>query len=100
MTNSAGTLRVCGAGHQYYKNSDCPVCPICEQGRKPTSGFLSMLPAPARRALENKGIATLRELSNFSKAEILGLHGMGPGSVPKLEAALKEESLSFREKED
>src|SRR5947199_10482848 len=96
MAKSAGTLRVCSMGHQYYKSSDCPVCPICEQGRKPGNSFLSALSAPAKRALENKGITTLRELSKFSKAEILKLHGMGPGSIPKLQGSLREQGLSFR----
>jgi len=29
--------------------------------------------------------------------EILELHGMGPGSIPKLTNALKEKRLSFKE---
>jgi predicted RecB family nuclease len=61
------TLRKCSNGHSYYKSSDCPVCPICEQQKKPKDGFLSLLGAPARRALENKGIATLQQLSQFSE---------------------------------
>jgi hypothetical protein len=91
-------LRICEKGHKYYKSSDCPVCPVCEQEKKPDSGFLSLLSAPARRALENSGITTLSGLSKFSKAEILKLHGMGPGSIPKLEGALNEAGLSFRGK--
>ena len=42
------TLRTCDKGHQYYKSSDCPSCPICEQERKPDSGFLARLSAPAK----------------------------------------------------
>lgn len=41
--------------------------------------FLSLISAPARRALENNDIKTLQYLSNFSKADILKLHGIGPG---------------------
>ena len=48
------TLRTCDKGHQYDKSSDCPSCPICEQERKPDSGFLARLSAPARRSLETK----------------------------------------------
>lgn len=61
------------------------------------NGFLSLLVAPARRALENNGITSLQELSKFTEKEILKFHGMGPSSMPKLRAALKEEGLSFRD---
>jgi predicted RecB family nuclease len=91
-------LRVCKNGHEYYKSSDCPTCPVCEQERKPTHGFLSLLSAPARRALENAGITTLADLAKRSEAEILALHGMGPASMPRLREALKAEKKSFREK--
>ncbi|MEO6733762.1 MAG: DUF1801 domain-containing protein [Ferruginibacter sp.] len=91
-----GTLKVCPNGHQYNKSSDCPTCPICEQERKPSDGFLSQIAAPARRALENKGISTLQQLSMLSEADILGLHGMGPASMPKLRSALKAAGLTLK----
>lgn len=91
------TLRTCSKGHSYYKSSDCPTCPICEEERKPKEGFLSLLAAPARRALENQGITTLNQLTAYSEKEILGLHGMGPGSIPKLRNVLKSNGLSFKE---
>jgi len=97
MTTSIKRLRTCDKGHKYYKSSDCPTCPICEQERKPAEGFLSLLSAPARRALENNGITTLQQLSNYSENEILQLHGMGPSSIPKLRTALKMSGKSFRE---
>jgi len=90
------SLRICANGHQYTKTSDCPTCPICENERKPKDGFLSILSAPARRALENKGIKTLKQLSKFSEEEILNLHGMGPASIPKLRSALEAEGLTFK----
>lgn len=92
-----GILKVCKRGHGFYKSSDCPTCPICEKERKPVAGFLSLLSAPARRALENAAIKTLPQLSRRSESEILKLHGMGPASMPKLRTALKSEGLSFRE---
>lgn len=88
-------LRVCKNGHQYYKSTDCPVCPVCENARKPKESFLSMLGAPARRALENKGIATLQKLSEYNETQILQLHGIGKTSIPKLKLALQKEGLSF-----
>lgn len=96
MSNSQKSLRTCNNGHQYYKSSECPVCPICEKERKPDEGFLALLAAPARRALEGAGITTLKQLSKKSENEILALHGMGPGSIPKLKNALKGKGLSFK----
>ena len=96
METNKKSLRVCKNGHKYYKSSDCPTCPVCEEQRKPKTGFLSLLGAPARRALENAGITTLKKLSQFREADILKLHGMGPGSLPKLHSALKEAGLSFK----
>jgi len=92
-----GTLRTCEQGHSYYKSSDCPTCPVCEKERKPKEGFLSLLSAPARRALENQGITSLQLLSQYSEKEILKLHGIGPSAMPKLRQALEEEGLSFKE---
>jgi hypothetical protein len=92
------TLRTCSKGHRYYKSSDCPACPICEDEKKPGDGFLSLLAAPARRALENKGIANLNELTKFSEEEILQFHGMGKSSLPKLRKVLAEKGLSFKTK--
>ncbi|ULT55043.1 RNA polymerase alpha subunit C-terminal domain-containing protein [Neobacillus drentensis] len=98
MTSSTKSLRTCAKGHKYYKSSDCPTCPICEKELKPATGFLSILSAPARRALENNGITSLQQLSTYSENEILEFHGMGPGSLPKLRTALKEKGLFFKAK--
>lgn len=97
MTASGGDVRTCENGHEFEKTSDCPTCPICEAERAPETGFLSRLSAPARRALEHEGIETVTQLSRHSEAEILELHGMGPGSIPVLRAALEERDLDFRE---
>lgn len=93
---SQKTLRTCSKGHQYYKSSDCPTCPVCEKDSKPDSGFLSLLSAPARRALEHNGITSLQQLSQYSEKEIMKFHGMGPASLPKLRGALQEQGLSFK----
>ena len=92
---SVRTRKVCSKGHLYYKSSDCPVCPICEK-EKIIDGFHSILSAPARRALENAGIMTIQQLSMKTEKEILALHGMGPGSIPKLRLELKSKGLSFK----
>lgn len=98
MTTPKGILKTCENGHQFYKSSDCPVCPICEEERKPQDGFLSLVGAPARRALENAGITTITQLASRSEAEILSLHGIGPSSLPKLKKVLSSKKLSFRKK--
>lgn len=88
--------KTCPKGHKFVKTSDCPTCPVCEQELKPKNGFLSLLSAPARRALEHNGATTLKKLSNFSEAEIMAFHGMGKSSIPILSTALKTEKLSFK----
>ena len=90
------TLKTCPKGHKFYKSSDCPVCPICEEERKPEDSLLALLGAPARRALENEGITSLEKLSAYSEKEILSLHGMGKSSLPKLNDALDKAGLTFK----
>ena len=95
MTTSQKKLRICSNGHEYYKSSDCLVCPTCEQERKPENGFMSKLSAPARRALEHHGITTLQQLAAYSEKEILQFHGIGPATLPILRASLEESGLKF-----
>jgi hypothetical protein len=51
---------------------------------------------PALRALEVVGVTRLEQLVTWRKAEIAGLHGMGPKGVRLLAEALAEAGLSFR----
>ena len=95
---SSKNLRICSKGHEYYKSTDCPTCPVCEQERKPEAGFLSLVSAPAGRALERENINSLLTLSKCTEKELLKLHGIGPASLPTLKDALKEKGLSFRKK--
>jgi predicted RecB family nuclease len=89
------TLRSCPLGHRYYKSTDCPTCPTCEASKKPATGFLSLLSAPARRALEREGITTIAKLAEYRKEEILELHGIGPSAIPILAKAMKEKGKAF-----
>ena len=96
--NSIKNRRVCSKGHIYYESPDNyrdPVCPVCEKDRKPDEEFLSEIAAPARRALESIGITSLTQLSKMCEPDVLKLHGMGPGTIPKLRSALKLKGLSF-----
>lgn len=63
---------------------------------KPSGDLPASLSKPAIRALLNAKIKTLRNLASYSEKEILALHGVGPSSLPKLRAALKNARLSFR----
>jgi DNA-directed RNA polymerase alpha subunit len=90
------TLRLCPEGHKYYKSTDCPICPICEEERKPKNGFLALLSAPARRALENNNLTTVKKLATLTETEILNLHGIGITSIPILRNALKQNGLKFK----
>ena len=90
------TQRVCKNGHTFFKSSDCHTCPTCEAIKKPSNGFQSLLSAPARRALENNHLSTLEQLSTWSEKDILALHGIGPSSIPTLNAALKDKGLQFK----
>lgn len=92
-----GTLRKCSKGHQFYKTSDCPTCPVCETKREPSSPILASVGAPARRALAREGILTASQLAQYTEAQVLGLHGVGPSSIPRLRKVLEAEGLSFRD---
>src|SRR5688572_6679500 len=92
---SKPTKRICKNNHTFYKSSDCPVCPTCEKLKSSPTGFMSMLSAPARRALENAGIKTLKDLSMRSEKDLLKLHGFGKASLPQLRNALVENGLTF-----
>lgn len=96
MTAAKPTLKTCKKGHKFYKSSGCPICPACEKERKPKDSFLSLLGAPARRALENEGITALEQLSAYTEKDILALHGIGKSTIPKLNEALIKAGLSFK----
>jgi DNA-directed RNA polymerase alpha subunit len=89
-------LKTCPAGHSYHKSSECPVCPVCEKERMPDDDFLSLLAAPARRALESKGISNLKQLSEYRESDILRLHGMGKSGLSKLKELLNKTGASFK----
>jgi biotin synthase-related radical SAM superfamily protein len=84
-----GTKRICANGHTYYKSSDCPVCPICENDKKPNSGLLARVSAPARRALVAAGISNEKDLRGFTIDELRKMHGIGPSALKILQPFLK-----------
>lgn len=96
MAVTAKTRRTCPRGHEFWKSSDCPTCPICEGEKAPAEGFLAKISAPARQALDTIGVKTLKQLARRSEKEIAGLHGMGPKGVRILRECLAGEKLAFR----
>jgi uncharacterized protein YdhG (YjbR/CyaY superfamily) len=59
--------------------------------------FMESLSVPAQRALVNEGIKTLKQLSKYSEAALLKLHGFGRASLPVLRNALADAGLDFIE---
>lgn len=96
MTNKSGIRKVCPNGHVFYKSSDCLTCPICEKKKKPAMGFLSKISAPARRALEQEGINSLKQLSKYTEAQLMELHGIGKSAIKILQQELAANKLSFK----
>lgn len=63
-------------------------------------GIPVKLAAPARRALANAGITTLKQLARKRESEVKALHGMGPNAIKALKQALKDAGLSFAAEKD
>lgn len=94
---SQKTERICKKGHHYFKSSDCPTCPICEEEKKSGARVFSTLSAPARRAMESNRVNSLEELAQYTEKEVLKFHGIGKTSIPTLKTLLAEKGLSFKE---
>jgi len=56
---------------------------------------LPKLSRPATSALHHEGITTLESLTKLTRRQFLALHGVGPKSLPTIEAAMKEAGLDF-----
>lgn len=63
--------------------------------RKQESDLPADLSAPAQRALAGAGIKNLKQLTKFTEAELMQLHGFGPNALGKLRLALAKKGLSF-----
>ncbi|HSB92423.1 MAG TPA: DUF1801 domain-containing protein [Flavitalea sp.] len=63
---------------------------------KAGNDFMRSISAPARRALAAAGISTPRQLSKYSASQLLAMHGMGPSSIPKIEAELNAVGLALK----
>jgi|JI9StandDraft_2_1071091.scaffolds.fasta_scaffold19948_3 uncharacterized protein YdhG (YjbR/CyaY superfamily) len=95
-TTKKSNLRTCKLGHKFNKTSDCPTCPICEKARVPKADWMTAFGAPARRAFESAGLIQLKEFSKHTETEIKAMHGLGPSSLTKLTALLKQNNIHFK----
>ena len=59
--------------------------------------FLERLSAPARRALEAKGMTSLEKLAHHTQKELLALHGVGKTTIPILTQALSAKGLQLKQ---
>lgn len=59
---------------------------------------LPKLSRPATRALHHEGIKTLEDLTRLTRKRFLALHGVGPKSLPAIEAAMEVAGLEFAQK--
>lgn len=94
------TTNICKNGHSFERSSACPVCPKCSSEAM-ANIFGDEFPnigAPAFRAIDNAGIKTLRDITNYSEKELLSLHGFGPRALTMLKDALNKKRLSFTKK--
>ncbi len=51
---------------------------------------------PARRALASQNIFTVEECSQYTKAELLNLHGVGPKAIRIIEEELKQLNMNYK----
>lgn len=51
----------------------------------------------AARELAGHGVASLRQVAECTKKELLAIHGVGPKAIRILEGALAAKGLRFRE---
>jgi DNA-directed RNA polymerase alpha subunit len=61
--------------------------------------LLQKLARPAQRAIQNAGITTLEQLSKLSEEEVFALHGIGKNAMAIIKLTLKENGLSFTQKQ-
>lgn len=60
-----------------------------------TSPFPKGVAAPAQRALASIGVTRLEQITRYTEAELMELHGMGPHAMKAIKAALKAQGKSL-----
>lgn len=62
---------------------------------EPESALPKGLGKPATRALATIGVSRLEQVTRFSEAQLLALHGVGPKAIRILKAALEAQGKSL-----
>ncbi len=57
---------------------------------------LPKIGAPATRALANVGVTSLDQVTEWSEADLLALHGVGPKAVRILQESLSARGMTFK----
>lgn len=69
---------------------------MSKDASRPQAGDLPRdLSQPAQRALAGAGIWRLEQVVEYSEAELLRYHGVGPKTIRQLRQALAEKGLAF-----
>jgi predicted flap endonuclease-1-like 5' DNA nuclease len=64
--------------------------------KQPESEFPKGVAKPAIRALASVGVSRLDQVTRFSEAELLALHGMGPKAIRLIKEALRAKGKSLK----
>ncbi len=54
------------------------------------------LGAPARRALVDADLRRVADLAKVTRQKVIGLHGIGPGAIARLDSAMGSRGIRFR----
>jgi 2-phosphoglycerate kinase len=57
--------------------------------------LLQKLAKPAQRAIQNEGITSMEQLSQYSEKEMSRLHGIGKNAMDNIKKTMSENGLSF-----
>ena len=68
---------------------------ISQPATTPTVTSQPRTSQPAHRALGHAGVTTLEELSEWRRADVAALHGMGPKALGLLDVALRGAGLDW-----
>ena len=66
-----------------------------KKNEQPESAFPKGVSKPALRALASVGVTRLDQLTRFTEAELLALHGMGPKAIRIIKAELLTKGKSL-----
>lgn len=60
--------------------------------------IVKRLAKPAQRAIQNEGITTIEQLSNYSEKELAELHGIGKNALNIIKEIMNKNGFVFSQK--